>query len=64
MLTDFNVNDENFEKLDQTRVPDVILIKKYFGDKTARRRARNWKLKHLNEELTGHNQQAESVYIS
>ncbi|RZF49096.1 hypothetical protein LSTR_LSTR008382 [Laodelphax striatellus] len=46
-LSDSNINDENFEKLDQDKVPDVILVKKHYGDKSARRRARLWKLKHL-----------------
>lgn len=33
-------------------MPDIILVKKFYGhDKTARRRARMWKLKHLNENV-------------
>ncbi|PSN51422.1 60S ribosomal export protein NMD3 [Blattella germanica] len=51
-LGDSNVNDPNFEKLDPTRVPDIILVKKHYGDRLARRRYRNWKLKHLAEEDT------------
>lgn len=51
-LAENNVNDPNFEKLDQDTIPDVILIKKFYGhDKSARRRARLWKLKHLADDM-------------
>ncbi|CAB3222820.1 unnamed protein product [Arctia plantaginis] len=50
-IGDSNVNDANFDKLDQSAVPDVFLVKKYYGEKSARRRARAWKLKHMAEEL-------------
>ena len=51
-LSEINVNDANFEKLDHDNVPDVILIKKFYGhDKSARRRARQWKLKHMTEDV-------------
>lgn len=49
-IEDSNINDANFEKLDKQKVPDVVLVKKYYGDKAARRRQRMWKLKHLAEE--------------
>ncbi|CAD6240535.1 GSCOCG00008833001-RA-CDS [Cotesia congregata] len=49
-ISDSNINDSNFEKLSPNDIPDVILVKKYYGhDKLARRRARIWKLKHLAE---------------
>ncbi|XP_008556831.1 60S ribosomal export protein NMD3 [Microplitis demolitor] len=49
-LADSNINDANFEKLSANEIPDVILVKKFYGhDKLARRRARVWKLKHLAE---------------
>lgn len=54
-MEDSNVNDPNFEKLDRTKVPDVILVKKHYGDKSARKRQRIWKLKHLAEEDTALN---------
>lgn len=54
-IGDSNVNDVNFEKLDKESVPDVILVKKYYGD---RKRQRNWKLKHLAEENTALNTDA------
>ncbi|XP_043471212.1 60S ribosomal export protein NMD3 [Leptopilina heterotoma] len=51
-LGDSNINDSNFEKLNQDLVPEVILVKKFYGhDKAARRRARLWKLKHLAEDV-------------
>lgn len=49
-LEDSNVNDANFDKLDKNNIPDVILVKKHYGDKTSRRRRRIWKLKHLTDE--------------
>jgi nonsense-mediated mRNA decay protein 3 len=54
-LADSNVNDPNFEKLDASKIPDVILVRKHYSDKGARRRFRNWKLKHLAEEDTNLN---------
>lgn len=59
MLIDFNVNDANFEKIKESEIPDVILVKKYYGDKSARRRARNWKLRYLSEEATKFNKASE-----
>ncbi|GLH09513.1 60S ribosomal export protein NMD3 [Gryllus bimaculatus] len=52
-LGDSNVNDSNFEKLNPSQVPDVVLVKKYYGiNKSARQHRRRWKLKHLNEEYS------------
>ncbi|XP_015606312.1 60S ribosomal export protein NMD3 [Cephus cinctus] len=51
-IGDSNINDMNFDKLSRDIVPDIILVKKFYGhDKAARRRARVWKLKHLAEEV-------------
>ncbi|CAB0033576.1 unnamed protein product [Trichogramma brassicae] len=51
-LGEMNVNDPNFEKLNQDTVPNVILIKKFYGhNKSARRRARQWKLKHIADDM-------------
>ncbi|CAD1475981.1 unnamed protein product, partial [Heterotrigona itama] len=50
-LSESNINDENFEMLNKDVIPDVILIKKnYTQDRTARRRMRAWKLKHMIQE--------------
>lgn len=51
-LEDANINNENFDKLKNDKIPDVILIKKSYGDRMNRSSQRNWKLKHLNEEST------------
>ncbi|KAK6643534.1 hypothetical protein RUM43_005044 [Polyplax serrata] len=58
-LSDFNINDTNFEKLREADVPDVILVKKYYGERSARKRARNWKLRHLNEDAMNFNKTSE-----
>ncbi|XP_023316851.1 60S ribosomal export protein NMD3-like [Trichogramma pretiosum] len=51
-LGEMNVNDPNFEKLNQDTVPNVILVKKFYGhNKSARRRARQWKLKHIADDM-------------
>ncbi|EZA53026.1 hypothetical protein DMN91_002939 [Ooceraea biroi] len=55
-LKDSNINDTNFDKLNDDTVPDVILVKKFYGhDKAARRRARLWKLKHIVDEVVSMN---------
>ncbi|KAI4492444.1 hypothetical protein M0804_002235 [Polistes exclamans] len=55
-LSNSNINDDNFEKLNGDTVPDVILVKKYYGiDKAARRRARMWKLKHIADDIVSMN---------
>ncbi|XP_012271399.1 60S ribosomal export protein NMD3 [Orussus abietinus] len=51
-ISDTNINDPYFDKLDKDSTPDVILVKKFYGhDKSARRRARMWKLKRLAGEM-------------
>ncbi|KAL7306339.1 hypothetical protein TKK_0001764 [Trichogramma kaykai] len=51
-LGEMNVNDPNFEKLNQDLVPNVILVRKFYPtNKSARRRARMWKLKHIAEDV-------------
>ncbi|KAL3289186.1 hypothetical protein HHI36_003622 [Cryptolaemus montrouzieri] len=49
-LLDSNINDPNFDKLDSSKIPDVFLVKKYYGDRSSRNRNRIWKLKHLTNE--------------
>lgn len=49
-LKDTNINDDNFEKLDKSNYSEVILVKKYYGDRGARRRQRVWKLKRLADD--------------
>jgi len=57
-IEDSNINDDHFDKLDRSKVPDVVLVKKHYGDRSARRRQRIWKLKHLTEEATAFNTEA------
>jgi nonsense-mediated mRNA decay protein 3 len=52
-LRDAVINNSDFEKLKNEKVPDIIIAKKNYGDKNKRQRSRKWKLKHLtsnNEE--------------
>ncbi|CAL4069883.1 unnamed protein product, partial [Meganyctiphanes norvegica] len=42
-----NINNEDFEKINKDSVPDVILVKKVYADKTLRNRKRRFKLRHL-----------------
>lgn len=51
-IEDANINDDNYDKLDKDKVPDVILVKKAYGDRQSRSNLRNWKLKHLADEAT------------
>ncbi|XP_033119086.1 60S ribosomal export protein NMD3-like [Anneissia japonica] len=46
-----NINDPNFSTLNPEFVPDVILVKKHYGNRQKRNRRRAWKLKTLNKEL-------------
>ncbi|GFQ75666.1 60S ribosomal export protein NMD3 [Trichonephila clavata] len=56
-LSTININDMEYNKLKKENLPDVILVKKAYGEKAYRRRRRAWKLKHLNidaeTDLTG-----------
>lgn len=49
-MEDSNINDTHFEKLDSSKVADVVLVKKHYGNRSSRRRQRLWKLKHLTNE--------------
>lgn len=51
-LEDANVNNDDFDKMNRDRMPDVVLVKKHYGDASGRKNVRNWKLQHLNEEQT------------
>lgn len=51
-LRDANINNDDFEKLKSEKVADVVLVKKFYCDKNKRKRMRNWKLKHLVDDIT------------
>ena len=42
-----NFNNDDFEKLNDKNIPDVILVKKAFPNRRKKQRARVWKLKRL-----------------
>lgn len=42
-----NINDAHFNKLKSDDIPDVVLVKKLYVDRAARKRRRKWQLKHL-----------------
>ncbi|XP_057300825.1 LOW QUALITY PROTEIN: 60S ribosomal export protein NMD3-like [Hydractinia symbiolongicarpus] len=46
-FTTTNLNDPNLELIKKDNIPDVVLVKKVYGDKKKRSRKRNWKLKSL-----------------
>jgi nonsense-mediated mRNA decay protein 3 len=47
MLSRANFNNEAFESLDPSRIPDVILVKKTYPNRRKKNRTRNWKLKSI-----------------
>ncbi|XP_038052083.1 60S ribosomal export protein NMD3-like [Patiria miniata] len=52
-FTRTNVNDANLEQMKSDVLPDVVLIKKHYGNHQKRHRRRNWKLKSLRKEEEG-----------
>ncbi|XP_078331244.1 60S ribosomal export protein NMD3-like [Crassostrea virginica] len=50
-FTNANLNNPDLEKVKAEKLPDVVVVKKAFGDKTTRNRKRRWKLKHLHDDL-------------
>lgn len=49
-LTNSNFNNEDFESLDQGRLPDVILVKKTYPNRRKKNKPRNWKLRSIAKE--------------
>ena len=41
------MNDPHLEKISADKVPDVVLVKKVYAEKSVRNRRRKWKLKHM-----------------
>jgi nonsense-mediated mRNA decay protein 3 len=62
-IANTNVNDRNFEQLNTENLPDVIIVKKVFGDKGKRSRKRKWKLQHINPETEGAADTQERDYL-
>ena len=46
-LRNSNVNNPELEKLSADKIPDVVLIKKVYGDKALRNRRRKWRLRRM-----------------
>ena len=46
-LANSNVNDPNLEALPESSRPDVVIVKKVFGEKSLRNRRRKWRLRHM-----------------
>jgi len=47
-LANTNVNDDNLDSFNMEDLPDVILVKKIYGDSQKRHKRRKWKLNRLN----------------
>lgn len=54
-LADSNVNDPNFDNLKEEKVPDVVLVSKFYGERIVRKRYREWKLRHLHDDVKSTN---------
>ncbi|XP_071144460.1 60S ribosomal export protein NMD3-like [Mytilus edulis] len=50
-FTNCNLNHAEFDKMKADKIPDVMLVKKIFGNKNSRNKKRKWKLKHLHDDL-------------
>ncbi|KAK3087048.1 hypothetical protein FSP39_000980, partial [Pinctada imbricata] len=46
-----NLNNAQLEKMKPEAIPDVVIVKKVFGDKAKRNKRRRWKLRHLHDDL-------------
>lgn len=51
-LGEANINNDEFEKLSQEQIPDVVLVRKCYSDRQTRTNQRLWKLRHLADEFT------------
>lgn len=49
-LRNTNANDPNLDKMKPDSVPDVVLVRKLYGNSDRRMKKRKWKLRHLDPE--------------
>ncbi|ELU41200.1 RNA binding protein [Rhizoctonia solani AG-1 IA] len=49
-LSRANFNSDEFDALDSSRVPDVVLVKKTYPNRRKKSRARNWRLRSIAKE--------------
>lgn len=52
-FTQANLNNEHFDKLKHHEIPDVLLVKKGYGDSKKRHKHRNWQLQTIHKEPEG-----------
>lgn len=52
-LTTANYNSTDFASLPESRVPDVVLVKKAYPNRRKKTKARNWQLKSIAKEVGG-----------
>lgn len=52
-LANANVNDDNYDMIKPEDLPDVVLVKKLYGDKLKRHKNRKWRLKRLDVDKDG-----------
>ncbi|CAI8017279.1 60S ribosomal export protein NMD3 [Geodia barretti] len=50
-LSQANLNDANLDKMNPADIPDVVLVKKSYGDKVKRSKQRNWQLQMMDREM-------------
>lgn len=48
-----NINDDNYDAIKPENLPDVLLVKKLYGDKLKRHKNRKWRLNRLNVDKDG-----------
>ena len=61
-----NINEENFEKFEKNnsnKIPDIIIVKKSFGDKVTRNRRREWKLRRMEIDKASEGSSANREYM-
>ncbi len=58
-MTVANFNDEHAEKLQASKVPEVVLVKKSFRHKRKQHKKRVWKIKVLEKEIEGSSRKEE-----
>ena len=54
-LKDSNFNSDNFESLNQDRLPDVVIVKKAYPNRRKKNRPRQWKLKSIAKDAEDSN---------
>lgn len=59
-VSESNMNNSEFDKLNPNDLPDIILVKKWYTDRVTRNRHRLWKLRHLTDGL--HNERSKDDY--